>query len=66
MQRTKSVSGQAISDLSMEQPNVTDASGSFSVRTSSVALLQPEQRAYIDSTSRDDSNNTNSFANLAR
>eukprot|EP00959_Pyramimonas_sp_CCMP1952_P116772 2440623-Pyramimonas_sp.AAC.1 len=50
MQRTISVSGQAILDLSMEQLNAPDASGSFSVGTSSVALLQPELRANIDST----------------
>eukprot|EP00959_Pyramimonas_sp_CCMP1952_P291765 6102636-Pyramimonas_sp.AAC.1 len=34
--------------------------------TSSVALLQPELCAQIDSTSQDDLNNTNSLANLAR
>eukprot|EP00959_Pyramimonas_sp_CCMP1952_P474037 9502762-Pyramimonas_sp.AAC.1 len=50
----------------MQQPNASDASGSFSLRTSSVALLQSELRAKIDSTSQDDSNNMNSFANLAR
>eukprot|EP00959_Pyramimonas_sp_CCMP1952_P408468 8560784-Pyramimonas_sp.AAC.1 len=37
-----------------------------SVRMSSVALLQPEFRAKTDSTSQDDSNDTNSFAELAR
>eukprot|EP00959_Pyramimonas_sp_CCMP1952_P144413 3023175-Pyramimonas_sp.AAC.1 len=33
---------------------------------SSLALLQPELRAKTDSTSQDDSNDTNSFADLAR
>eukprot|EP00959_Pyramimonas_sp_CCMP1952_P336166 7039229-Pyramimonas_sp.AAC.1 len=50
----------------MQQPNAPHASGSCSVRTSSVALLQPELRAKIDSTSQDHSNNTNSFVDLAR
>eukprot|EP00959_Pyramimonas_sp_CCMP1952_P217904 4557286-Pyramimonas_sp.AAC.1 len=62
MQRTNRISDQAISDLSMEQLNAADASGSCSVGTSSVALLQPEIRVNIDSTSQDDSNDTNSFA----
>eukprot|EP00959_Pyramimonas_sp_CCMP1952_P205639 4300393-Pyramimonas_sp.AAC.1 len=50
----------------MQQPNAPHASGSFSVRTRSVALLQPELRAENDSISQDHSNNTNSFVNLAR
>eukprot|EP00959_Pyramimonas_sp_CCMP1952_P019459 411149-Pyramimonas_sp.AAC.1 len=50
----------------MQQPNAAHAFGSFSVRTGSVALLQPELRAKVDSTSQDHPNNTNSFANLAR
>eukprot|EP00959_Pyramimonas_sp_CCMP1952_P007159 149786-Pyramimonas_sp.AAC.1 len=50
----------------MQEPNAPHASGSFSERTSSVALLQPKLRANIDSTSQDHSNNTHSFANLAR
>eukprot|EP00959_Pyramimonas_sp_CCMP1952_P293938 6147488-Pyramimonas_sp.AAC.2 len=50
----------------MQQTNAHDDVKSVSVRISSVALLQPELRANIDSTSRDDSNNTNSFANRAR
>eukprot|EP00959_Pyramimonas_sp_CCMP1952_P110169 2305048-Pyramimonas_sp.AAC.1 len=50
----------------MEQPNALRASGSFSVRTSSVALPQPELRVKIDSTSQDHSNNTSSFAIVAR
>eukprot|EP00959_Pyramimonas_sp_CCMP1952_P433819 9084512-Pyramimonas_sp.AAC.1 len=33
---------------------------------SSVALLQPELRTKTDSTSQDDSNDRNSFADLAR
>eukprot|EP00959_Pyramimonas_sp_CCMP1952_P366261 7670968-Pyramimonas_sp.AAC.1 len=47
----------------MQQPNANDDS---SVRISYVALLQPKLRVKIDSTSQDDSNNMNSFANLAR
>eukprot|EP00959_Pyramimonas_sp_CCMP1952_P377047 7897642-Pyramimonas_sp.AAC.1 len=50
----------------MQQPNAPHASGSFSVRTSSVGLLQPELRAKIDSTSQDHSDNTHSFADLAQ
>eukprot|EP00959_Pyramimonas_sp_CCMP1952_P223595 4675147-Pyramimonas_sp.AAC.1 len=64
MQRTNSVpSDFRPLDGTAEAP---DASGLFSLRTSTVALLQPELRAKIDSTSQDNSNNTNSFANLAR
>eukprot|EP00959_Pyramimonas_sp_CCMP1952_P440842 9229799-Pyramimonas_sp.AAC.1 len=50
----------------MQHPNPPHASGSFFVRTISVALLQPELRAKMDSTSQDHSNNINSFAKLAR
>eukprot|EP00959_Pyramimonas_sp_CCMP1952_P347790 7285254-Pyramimonas_sp.AAC.1 len=50
----------------MQQTNGPDDSEPVSVRTSSLALLQPELRAITDTTSQDDSNDTNSFANLAR
>eukprot|EP00959_Pyramimonas_sp_CCMP1952_P428140 8966854-Pyramimonas_sp.AAC.1 len=50
----------------MQQTNAHDVSESVSVHISSVALPQPELRAKIDSTSEDHSNNTNSFASLAR
>eukprot|EP00959_Pyramimonas_sp_CCMP1952_P361776 7576703-Pyramimonas_sp.AAC.1 len=50
----------------MLQTNGPDNSESVSLRMSSVALLQPEIRAKTDSTSQDDSNDTNSCADLAR
>eukprot|EP00959_Pyramimonas_sp_CCMP1952_P472112 9499514-Pyramimonas_sp.AAC.1 len=50
----------------MQQTNAHDDFESVPVRISSEALLQPELRAKIESPSQDDSNNTNSFANLAR
>eukprot|EP00959_Pyramimonas_sp_CCMP1952_P451767 9458758-Pyramimonas_sp.AAC.1 len=50
----------------MQETNPHDDIESVSVRISSVALIQPELHAIIDSTSQDDSNNTDSFANLAR
>eukprot|EP00959_Pyramimonas_sp_CCMP1952_P149738 3132917-Pyramimonas_sp.AAC.1 len=50
----------------MQQTSPHDDIEPASVRISSVALLQPELRAIVDSTSQDDSNNTNSFANLTR
>eukprot|EP00959_Pyramimonas_sp_CCMP1952_P227700 4760901-Pyramimonas_sp.AAC.1 len=50
----------------MQQTNVHDDFESVSVRISSVALLQPESRAKIDSISQDGSKNTNSFPNPAR
>eukprot|EP00959_Pyramimonas_sp_CCMP1952_P010504 220206-Pyramimonas_sp.AAC.1 len=50
----------------MQQTNGPDDSESVSVRISSSALLQLELRAKTDSTSQDDPNDTNSFADLAR
>eukprot|EP00959_Pyramimonas_sp_CCMP1952_P239718 5009399-Pyramimonas_sp.AAC.1 len=50
----------------MQQTDGPDDSEKVSVRMSSVALLQPELRAKTDSTSQEDSNDTNSFADPAR
>eukprot|EP00959_Pyramimonas_sp_CCMP1952_P467327 9491399-Pyramimonas_sp.AAC.1 len=50
----------------MQQADASDVSESFSVITSPVAPLQPELVQKTDSTSQDDSNDTNSFADPAR
>eukprot|EP00959_Pyramimonas_sp_CCMP1952_P450461 9432123-Pyramimonas_sp.AAC.1 len=50
----------------MQQTNAHDYFESVIARISSAAPLQPELRAKTDSTSPDDSNDTNSFADLAR
>eukprot|EP00959_Pyramimonas_sp_CCMP1952_P237500 4963529-Pyramimonas_sp.AAC.1 len=53
-------------DLSMQQTNAPDASGSVSVRISSVAPQELELSTESDSPYRDDSSDMKSFADLAR
>eukprot|EP00959_Pyramimonas_sp_CCMP1952_P091029 1905957-Pyramimonas_sp.AAC.1 len=53
-------------DLWIQRTNAHNNIKSGSVRISSAAVPQPELRAKIDSTSRYDSKNTNSFVNPAR
>eukprot|EP00959_Pyramimonas_sp_CCMP1952_P175061 3658307-Pyramimonas_sp.AAC.1 len=65
-QRTNIFSARASSDLSTQQTNAPNASGSASVRTSSVALLQPELIQKMGNICQEDSENRNSFADLAR